>query len=541
MVIQHDPEEAGSATEQLLRPGKQTNAIITWLRASCRSFRRKLRRRVLLRLLAFAVRFLLIPFAFLVAIVAIFVPSYSSPPSHYQLLERRCKTSSFALGCANPHNEKVFISAILYDKGGHLSGGFWGKRIIELINLLGPDNVFLSIYESGSGPAGRAALQDFSARVPCRKAIVSEDVASLEGLPNVTMPDGTTRTKRIAFLAELRNRALRPLDMVVGTEDVLKYDKVMFLNDVYFRSIDAAHLILNTNAGESGRSRYLVACALDFANPFAVYDNYALRDAEGYAQYVNIFPFFSNKGQGKSRADIFAQTDAVRVKSCWGGMMVVQAKYVQNFNSALPSPDFQALKTQLVEPDYPRVVESPIRFRYEPEPYYDASESCLFPADVATVAMRKGAEETGVYVNPYIRTAYHEIALDILPTIRRIERLLTPLFAVFTWFMPSDEQPYRQVREGDTFAEEMWDGEGWKLKERRGRSGMFCGVREMQTLRRSQRQHGRNWWDTKMPPGQKLDFRTMWGRILPETWRLDYTAASAEEKDNFFEFDRWHE
>ncbi len=65
-----------------------------------------------------------------------------------------------------------------------------------------------------------------------------------------------------------------------------------------------------------------------------------------------------------------------------------------------------------------------MRFRYEPEPYYDACESCLFPADVATAAAHDGAAETGLYVNPYVRTAYSEAILAWLPRARRLERLL---------------------------------------------------------------------------------------------------------------------
>jgi len=547
---EYDFDEADPANEQLLRPERssddesmhemqprpRTRPGPRWLAG-----RLLRRRRLFVRSLVFAIRFVVLPFAALIAVVAIFFPSYSSPPAHYGRLEQRCQASNFAVGCANPNNEKVFISSILYDKDGHLSGGLWGKRLIELADLLGHDNVFLSIYESGSGPKGRAALAKFRERVPCRKSIVSEEAMSLSGLPNVTMPDGTTRTKRIAFLAELRNRALRPLDKFSGADGLVKYDKVMFLNDVSFQPMEAVHLILNTNAGPDGRPRYLAACALDFAHPWAMYDNYALRDAEGYAQYVNIFPFFNSKGRGESRAGIFAQTDAVRVKACWGGMMVVQGKYVQNLKEELPSPNFQSLQAHVIEPDKPANIEAPVRFRYEPEPYYDACESCLFPADVAAVATRERADETGMYVNPYVRTAYTEAILNWLPKARRVERLMTPLFTLFTWSMPNDVHPYRQVSEGDKFTEEMWDGENWQLKERRGRSGMFCGVREMQTLRRSQRKRGRNWWDTKMPPGQKLDFRTMWGEILPQDWRRKYDAASPEGKDNFFEFDRWNE
>jgi len=530
-----ETEEAQADREQLL-PGsqKRDRRMKAWVRARRRAFRRAFRRP--LRLVALAAKFVLLPLVVVVVAVVVFAPSYSSPPEHYRLLERRCRDSGFAPGCANPHNETLFISSILYDREGRLSGGLWGRRLLDLINLLGEDNVFLSIYESGSGAEGRAALARFKEKVPCRHHIVSEEAFTLAGIPNVTMPDGTSRTKRIAFLAELRNRALRPLDRFDG---LVRFDKVMFINDVSFRPLDAANLVLSTNRGADGKARYLGACALDFAHPFAMYDNYAFRDADGYAQYVNLYPFFARRGRGLSRSDVFAQTDAVRVKACWGGMMVVQGRYVQNPDRELPSPDFQTLAAHTVWPDRPKNVTAPVRFRYEPEPYYDACESCLFPADVATVALREGAAETGVYVNPYVRTAYSEAILNWLPKAQRMERLILPLFTFFAWFTPDDHQPYRLTQEGEPIQEEIWDGSRWTTVDRRARSAMFCGVREMQTLRRIQRSHGRNWWDTRHPPGQQLPFSSMWGKMLPGDWRRRYAAASDEEKFNFFEFDRW--
>jgi hypothetical protein len=540
MTGTHELDELESASEQLLRPGKAPaahkrqrsgNRMLAFARGRRRALTRLVRRPP--RLLAAVLKYILGPLAALLLVVAIFFPSYTNPPLHYRFLEAQCHLQGWATGCANPNNQSVFISSILYDKGGKLSGGRWGQRILELIDLLGPQNVHLSIYESNSGPEGVAALQRYKELVPCAHTIVSES-STLAGVPNVTMPDGTSRTKRIAFLSDLRNRALRPLDQM--REGMPRFDRVLFLNDVAFKPMDAAHLILNTNRG-----KYLAACALDFGHPWAMYDNYALRDAEGHAEYVNVFPFFGSHGQGISRRDVLAQTDAVRVSGCWGGMISVRGEFVQNTEPRLPRPDFASLDSHVVWPDKPEPVQAPIRFRYEPEPFYDACESCLFPADVATVARRQGAADQGMYVNPYIRTAYSEGIFAWLPWAKRFEQVQRPFFALFALFSERDDQPYRMVGEGDPFTEEMWDNESqqWRLVERRGRSGMFCGVREMQTLRRSKRSHGRNWWDTKQPPGQKTDFTTVWGTILPEDWRKRYDAASADEKFDFFEFDRW--
>lgn len=67
---------------------------------------------------------------FLIACLAIFIatpflaPSYTQPPAHYRELAARCSGPSANIhGCANPFNEKVFISVSLYDKNGHLASG----------------------------------------------------------------------------------------------------------------------------------------------------------------------------------------------------------------------------------------------------------------------------------------------------------------------------------------------------------------------------------------------------------------------------------
>ncbi|KAK0629020.1 cryptococcal mannosyltransferase 1-domain-containing protein [Bombardia bombarda] len=493
-------------------------------------------------------RHLLRPVIKCVAVAAVLVltltpiltPSYTHLPTHYQELAQRCEGPNPPLGCANPFHEKVFIATILYDKHGKLAGGKWGQRVIELINLLGPENVFLSIYENDSGAEGQDALYSLKRKVPCRHHIVSEEHVSLDQFHNITFPDGSRRTKRVAYLSELRNRALRPLDSFKQEDGITVYDKVLFLNDVAFHPVDAAHLLFNTNQRPDGRADYVAACAVDWFRPFRIYDIYALRDAEGYANYQMTFPFFLNRGKGASRADVLAQTDAVRVKSCWGGMMAMQAKYIQNLNRYKPSHTFDAPNAHVIDPDNPRNITAPVRFRYEPGTYYDACECCLFSADLAEVARQDGVDTGGIVMNPYIRVAYTDDLLRWLPVVRRWERLLIPVFQLQSWLTPRAENPYRAVKEGEPFTEEIWDGDQWRFVTRLGRSGLFCGVRDMQVLRqenkRSTGSAGVNWVNTRMPPGQKQKFRSWWGIILPPTWREDWAAASPADRKTFFEY-----
>lgn len=106
------------------------------------------------RLLGRALNIFLIVIAFLLIATPIFNPSYSTRPDHY--------TGS------NPKKERVFIAANIIDSD--LIRGAWGKALLELIDIIGKDNVFLSIYENDSGEDTKAALRELSAKVKCMKS-----------------------------------------------------------------------------------------------------------------------------------------------------------------------------------------------------------------------------------------------------------------------------------------------------------------------------------------------------------------------------------
>ena len=63
----------------------------------------------------------------------------------------------------------------------------------------------------------------------------------------MTTPSGQSM-KRIAFLAEVRNRALRPLE----TNPAIQFDKLLFINDVILNPVYAANLLFSTNTSRLG-------------------------------------------------------------------------------------------------------------------------------------------------------------------------------------------------------------------------------------------------------------------------------------------------
>lgn len=91
-------------------------------------------------------------------------PSYSNPPQHYKELAERVRSSSQS-GRGNLRNEKVFIAANIINED--LIRGSWSASLLSLVELLGQDNVFVSIYENDSGNGTSSALQDLRSQLSC--------------------------------------------------------------------------------------------------------------------------------------------------------------------------------------------------------------------------------------------------------------------------------------------------------------------------------------------------------------------------------------
>jgi hypothetical protein len=97
---------------------------------------------------------------------AIFFPSYTRTPARYGVL-RELSSNSSVPGRANLRSEKVFIAASIHDPDGGLTGGAWGQSVLDLVDLLGPENVFLSIYENDPSELAQASLETFRREAQC--------------------------------------------------------------------------------------------------------------------------------------------------------------------------------------------------------------------------------------------------------------------------------------------------------------------------------------------------------------------------------------
>ncbi|MCJ1370880.1 hypothetical protein MMC20_002094 [Loxospora ochrophaea] len=451
----------------------------------------------------------------LVVFAAIFRPSYTRLPPHYAKLTARVANSN-EKGRANLNNEKVFIAASIYDEGGKLANGAWGQALLDLVDLLGDDNVFLSIYESDSGLEAKDALHTFEAKLSCNHKLHFDQAIPLDELPKITLPDGAERVKRIAYLAEVRNRALLPLDQPAN----VTYDKLLFLNDVVFYPMEAAQLLFSTNLMAGKNESYRAACAVDFINPFKFYDTFATRDLEGYGMGLPFYPWFSAAGDARSREDVFAQKDAVRVRSCWGGMVAFDARWFQARKAdAEPPPEDvpegEAPEGDTVEGDgqeekASRDISDPIRFRAEPDLYWDASECCLIQADLQNAGEPEEInEDTGIYLNPFVRVAYDSRTLWWLRLTRRFERVYSAPHSLLNrliglpWF-----NPRREEKIGEESIERIWvpdaevkNGGTYQLRKNVASGGGFCGIKTLQVIKEEFQEGEKNWETLPLPPG----------------------------------------
>jgi len=294
---------------------------------------------------------------------------------------------------------------------------------------------------------------------------------------------------------------LRPLDGGAVTAPYhhaeTKFDKLLFLNDVVFSPADAADLLFSTNVGEDGRTRYNSACAMDFINPFKFYDTWATRDTEGHGMGVPFFPWFSNAGEGQSRREVLDEMDAVRVKTCWGGMVAFEASWFQASQTSANLSDAQS--------------SSPLRFRAEEELWWESSECCLLQADlqekVANTSSPSTVDSKGVFVNPYIRVAYDESTFRWLGFSRRFERLYSPIHRLVNWIakMPFSS-PRREEIAGQEVVHEAWiedarDDAGGHFEkiERVAGAGGFCGNRGLLVLKPNPKPGEKRWEKIPVP------------------------------------------
>lgn len=138
--------------------------------------------------------------------------------------------------------ERIYISSIHWNNERILRS-HWCNAVVELVKLFGPENVFVSVFESGSWDNSKGALRELDRRL--EELNVPRNITldrtthkdELERVPNGPSPGwietaGTRRLRRIPYLSKVRNISLEPLEKL--RKEGILFDKILFLNDVVF-------------------------------------------------------------------------------------------------------------------------------------------------------------------------------------------------------------------------------------------------------------------------------------------------------------------
>lgn len=141
---------------------------------------------------------------------------------------------------SRPH-ERVYIASMHFNNGKILKE-HWNDAVLKLTETLGPENVFVNIFESGSWDDSKQVLQQLDRELEKRgvpRRVEVSDVTHRDEIARdekgegwVDTPRGLRELRRIPYLAKLRNKTLK--DLFELKEKGITFDKVLFLNDVVF-------------------------------------------------------------------------------------------------------------------------------------------------------------------------------------------------------------------------------------------------------------------------------------------------------------------
>jgi len=136
---------------------------------------------------------------------------------------------------------RVYIASLHWNNEKILRSA-WNQGVLDIVKTLGADNVFVSVYESGSWDNSKGALRELDhalGKMGVNRKIVLDKTthADLIAAPPgddgwVTVANGKKALRRIPYLSRLRNLSLQPLRELA--ENGTTFDYVLFLGDVVF-------------------------------------------------------------------------------------------------------------------------------------------------------------------------------------------------------------------------------------------------------------------------------------------------------------------
>lgn len=152
----------------------------------------------------------------------------------------RCLSRPLGTEPVAQRSERVYIASLHWNNENILRN-HWNNGIVALANALGRENVFISVYESGSWDDSKGALRELDMALEVhqiRRNITLSETTHLDEISAVNKGPGWVHTpngtelRRIPYLSRLRNWTLEPLQELARQGE--KFDKVLFLSDVVF-------------------------------------------------------------------------------------------------------------------------------------------------------------------------------------------------------------------------------------------------------------------------------------------------------------------
>ena len=138
--------------------------------------------------------------------------------------------------------ERVYVTSNQWNSADQLEQ-HWIPSLIQLIKGLRSANisVYISIYENGSWDSTKSVLKQLKqtlADMAVESQVIIDDTSHEQIISQNTSSSGWLQTsygtsiRRIPYLANVRNEALKPLSQL--TSAGVKFDKIVYINDVVF-------------------------------------------------------------------------------------------------------------------------------------------------------------------------------------------------------------------------------------------------------------------------------------------------------------------
>ncbi|KAF8674516.1 hypothetical protein RHS04_07154 [Rhizoctonia solani] len=311
------------------------------------------------------------------------------------------------------------------------------RELVALIRVLGPDRVFVSIYENAS-----MDLTVMHLRLLCKvlDALGTPYKVIAKGLME---PQQKEHGHRISRLSSVRNAAMEPLQDL----DPLEFDNVLWLNDIFHCHTDVLELLL-----QKQKQGAVQACGLDFGPKGLIYDRWVLRNMRGrpFYNYSDIVDFFSSDITYKTRPMVLPLAEdsedksalergnPFQVFSCWNGVTALSA-------SVFAPPLSLRFRTALNDRNSTDGVTD------------KASECYLSSVDLWKAGMGK------IMVVPRVRQVFLAYSLDVyesdrvsaaygerLQTTPQIKWQTTPPDTVYmnnfaVWYLPETPEPWDEA------------------------------------------------------------------------------------------------